>query len=208
MALRSVEFFSALVRWFDDTYESLLYGVNFKENVWWITTRVIRSIFEYYLEPDRDTPMRTSFGSDPHRRGTLVWGLIFFHLAEENMLSKTIKNHSIVVGVHDQCFVSNSSKKEALKAKILAGKVKDRVDELSDTLSSTTKSGSKLKTTVASSKKAVDQAASKVSALNKWSPRDAGVQGGCAPSCRAVSEESEGGDTMGVLEGVIKRMVV
>ena len=46
MALRSVEFVSDLVRWVDDTYESLLAGGNPKEGVWWITTRVIRSILE------------------------------------------------------------------------------------------------------------------------------------------------------------------
>ena len=42
MALRSVEFVSYLVRWVDDTYESLLAGGNAKEGVWCITTRGIR----------------------------------------------------------------------------------------------------------------------------------------------------------------------
>ena len=41
MALRLIEFFSALVCWFDDTYESLIAGGNVKEDVWWITSRVI-----------------------------------------------------------------------------------------------------------------------------------------------------------------------
>ena len=72
MALRSVEFVSDLVRWVDDTYESLLTGGNFKENVWWITTRVIISILEDYLARDSSTPTHTSFESDPHRWRTLV----------------------------------------------------------------------------------------------------------------------------------------
>ena len=74
MALRSVEFVSALVCWIDDTYESLLTGGNSKEDVWWITTRVIISIVEDYLAPDRATPTHISFGSDTHLRSTLVWG--------------------------------------------------------------------------------------------------------------------------------------
>ena len=100
MDIRSVEFVSALFRWVDYTYESLLAGGNVKEYVWWITTRAIRSIFEYYMAPARATPTRTSFGSDPHRRSTLVWGVIRYHLAEEKMLRK-IKDHPIVVGAYN-----------------------------------------------------------------------------------------------------------
>ena len=72
MALRLVEFVSALVRWVDDTYESLLAGGNVKEDVWWITTREAISLFEDFLDPVRATPTRTSFGSDPHRQSTLL----------------------------------------------------------------------------------------------------------------------------------------
>ena len=71
MDLRLLGFVSVLVRWVDDTYESLISGVNIKEYVWWITTKVIISIFEEYLAPARDTPTRTSFGLDPHIRSTL-----------------------------------------------------------------------------------------------------------------------------------------
>ena len=38
MDLRYVDFIPALDRCVDDTYESLLAGVNGKEGVWWITT--------------------------------------------------------------------------------------------------------------------------------------------------------------------------
>ena len=64
-ALRSIDFVSTLVRWVDDTYKSILAGVNFKEDVCCITTRLIISIFEDYLAPTRATPTCTSFGSDP-----------------------------------------------------------------------------------------------------------------------------------------------
>ena len=83
------------------------------------------------------------------------------------MISKTIKDHPIVVGDYDQWLVSNSGKKETLEAKTLKSKVKFRVDELSSTSTSTTKSISKLKTMVAAAKKAEDQVESKVGTLNK-----------------------------------------
>ena len=73
MVPSSVEFVSALVLWVDDTYESLLSGGNFKEVVLLITTRVIRSIFEDYMVPAR---------ANPHRRITLVLGVICCHLTE------------------------------------------------------------------------------------------------------------------------------
>ena len=114
MALRLVEFISDLVCWVDDTYESLLAGSNVKEDLWGITTRVIMSIFEDYLALSRATPTCHSFGSYPHLRSTLVWGMIRYHLSEENMLSKTIKDTPIVVGAYAQWLVSNPVIKEAL----------------------------------------------------------------------------------------------
>ena len=113
MALRSVDFVSALVRWVDDTYESLHDRGNVKEDVWWIIARVIISICEDYLAPARATSTRTSFGSDTHRRRTLVWGVICCNIAEGNMPSKTTKDHPIAVGVYTQWSFSNSIIKEA-----------------------------------------------------------------------------------------------
>ena len=134
--------------------------------MWSIAIRVIRSIFEDYMEPTRDTTTRTSFGSDPHRRSTLVCGVIYFNISEENM-QKKIKDHPIVVGDYIQWLVSNSGRKEALEEKILAGMVKDRVDEISATLSSTTKRIIDHRTTVAAAKKAADQEEIKVRYLKK-----------------------------------------
>ena len=70
-------------------------------------------------------------------------------------------------GAYSQWLVINSGIKEALEAKILAGKVKDRVYELSATSSSATKSISKIRTTVEAAKNSADQAAIKVSDLKK-----------------------------------------
>ena len=49
--LKSVEFVSVFVHWIDNTFESLTAGGNLKEDVWWITTKVMMSIFEDYLAP-------------------------------------------------------------------------------------------------------------------------------------------------------------
>ena len=54
---------------------------------------------------------------------------------------------------------------------------------------------------VAADKKEADQAASKLGTLNKLYSREYGVQGGCNPDWRTVSEESDGGYTMSVLYG-------
>ena len=72
-----------------------------------------------------------------------------------------------MVGAYNQLLVGNSGRKEALEVKTLASKLKDCFDELSETLSSTTKSIRRLKKTVAVAKKAADQATSKVGALKK-----------------------------------------
>ena len=72
-----------------------------------------------------------------------------------------------MVGTYTQWLVSKSGIKEDLNSKSLARKLKDRVDDLSEMSHSTNKSISEPKTTVAAAKKAEDQAAIKVGALNK-----------------------------------------
>ena len=64
MLLEAVEIISDIFRWVEYTYKLLLTEVNVKEDIWWITTRIIRSIFEYYLSPSRSTSAKTSFDSD------------------------------------------------------------------------------------------------------------------------------------------------
>ena len=86
MDLMYVDFVSALAHWVDDMYDYLIVGRNAEEDMWWITTRVIRSIFEEYMAPYRATPTRTSFGSYPHCWSTMVWGVIRCHIYEENIL--------------------------------------------------------------------------------------------------------------------------
>ena len=108
MTLKAIGFISTLVRWIDDTYELLLAGGNVKEDVWWITTRVIRSIIEDYRSPARSTVAKTSFDPDSQRQSTLVWGVTMGHLSVDKMLTKYIKHHPIIAGDYAQWIVSNS----------------------------------------------------------------------------------------------------
>ena len=124
MALKDVEFISSLVRCTDDTYELLLVGGNIKQDVWWITTRFIRSKFEYYLAPACSTTSKTSFDSDYQLRITLIWGVIKGHIAANKMLAKYIKDHPIVVGAYAQWLVSNSVRTEAMDTNSMATKLK------------------------------------------------------------------------------------
>ena len=165
--LKSVEFVSAFVRWTDDTFESLTAGGNLKEDVWWITTKVMRSIFEDYLAPARATPTTTSFESDLFRKCTMLWGVIKSHLAVSTMLKRGIKDHPIVVGAYAQWLVSNSGRKEALDAHALIKSLSSKVDGISSSLKDATSTLSDVKASVVSVKKTADSALNKVGALKQ-----------------------------------------
>ena len=49
------------------------------------------------------------------------------HLANEKMLVKFIKDHPFVVGDYAQWFMRNPGRKEAMDAKVIATKLKDKV---------------------------------------------------------------------------------
>ena len=70
-----------------------------------------------------------------------------------------------------------------MDAKVMATKLKEKMDEISSSSTSASKSTNELKTYVASVKKAADTAISKFVSLAKklWSSEDVGVQGGCTP---------------------------
>ena len=98
-------------------------------------------------------------------------------------MAKSIKDHPIVVGYYDRWIVSNSGRKEAMDAKVMATKLKYDVDDISSPTTSAAKSINELNTSVASVKKAADTAISKVGSLakNLRSSEESGVQGGFTP---------------------------
>ena len=55
------------------------------------------------------------------------------------MLTKSIKDHPIVVGSYAQWPVSNSGRKEATDSKVVSTKLKDKVDDISSTNTSAAK---------------------------------------------------------------------
>ena len=167
MALKVVKFISALFKWIVDTYKSLLAGGIIKEDVWWITTQVIRSSFKDYPDLECSAAAKTSFDSDYQLRSTLIWRLIKGHLAADKILVKSIKDHPIAVGAYAQCLVSNSIRKEAMDAKVMTTKLKDKVDELPSSTTSSANSINELKTSVAYSNKSSGTAISKLGSLAK-----------------------------------------
>ena len=140
MTLNVIKLISSIFRWIDDTYESLMAGGYIKEDIWLITTWVIRSIFEYYLSLARSTAAKASFDSDSQHHSTLSWGVIKVHLAADKMLEKSIKDHPIVVGDYAQWIVSNYGIKEITDSNSMTTKLKDKVDELSSSYDSSSKS--------------------------------------------------------------------
>ena len=163
--LKSIEFAASFVRWTDDTYESLTAGGNLKDDVWWITTKVMRSIFEDYLAPARATPTTTSFESDLFRKCIMLWGVIKSHLAATAMLRKGIKDHPIVVGTYAQWLVSNSGRREALEAQSMVKSLTSKVDLMASTVKDTASALTDVKATVTSVKKTADSALNKVGNL-------------------------------------------
>ena len=87
------------------------------------------------------------------------------YLAFNKVLAKSTKDHPIFVGAYNQWLVSKSGKKEAMDVKVIATKIKDKVDELSSSTNSSAKRINELKTSVASVKKASNTAISKLDPL-------------------------------------------
>ena len=87
----------------------------------------------------RYTSAKTSFDSYSQRRRNLIWGVIKGHIAANKMLEKSIKDHPIVVGDYAQWILSNSRRKEATDANIMATKLKYKVDGFSSLTTSAAK---------------------------------------------------------------------
>ena len=94
-------------------------------------------------------------------------GVIKVHLAADKMLEKSIKDHPIVIVVYYQWLVSNSEIKKAMDAKIMAAKLKEKVEELSSLSDSSSKRINELKIYVASAKKSADTDISKLGSFSK-----------------------------------------
>ena len=87
------------------------------------------------------------------------------YLAFNKVLAKSTKDHPIVVGDYNQWLVSKPEKKEAMDVKVIATKIKDKVDELSSSTNSAAKRINELKTSVASAEKEADTAIIKLGSL-------------------------------------------
>jgi hypothetical protein len=158
VSLMAKSFVMDLVRWVDDTYSQLVDSGNPADDVLWIITRVVKSIFEEYFAPARLTPTKTTFTSHAHQASALLWGVLQSHLAAKDMSKKTIKDHPIVVGAYAQWLVSHSGRKEADVAKKAADKASALAQELKTNLDKEKKVVNELKTKVEAVKRTADKA--------------------------------------------------
>ena len=83
------------------------------------------------------------------------------------MLEKSIKDHPIVVGDYSQWILSNSRRKEATDANIMATKLIYKVDKLSSLSVSSSKRINELKISVAYANKSADTAIIKLVFFSK-----------------------------------------
>ena len=93
--------------------------------------------------------------------------MIKIHLAADKMLEKSIKDHPIFVGAYARWLVSNSGRKEAMDANIMATKLIYKVEKISSLSVSSSKRINELKISVASTKKAADTAINKLGSFSK-----------------------------------------
>ena len=87
------------------------------------------------------------------------------HLAADNMLAKSVKDHTIFFVAYAQWIVSNSGIKEAMDSKIISAKLKYKVDEISSSSASSFNIINELKISVASVKKAANNTISTLGSL-------------------------------------------
>ena len=83
------------------------------------------------------------------------------------MLTKSIKDHTIVVGDYAEWLLSNSGGKESMGSKVMDTKLKYNVDDISSLTTSDANSINELKTYVASENKSADTTIRKLGSLAK-----------------------------------------
>ena len=89
------------------------------------------------------------------------------NLATDKMLAKSMKDHPIVAGSFAQWLVRNFGIKEAMYAKVIAYKLKYKVDDIPPSATCSDKTMNELNTSAAYENKASDTAIRKLGSLAK-----------------------------------------
>ncbi len=113
----AVSFVTSFVVWIDASYDLMVAGGNTSADVWNLTSKVMRAVFDEGLGPCRVTPTGTSFEDGLEQTAVMLWGVIRTHVSTEDMNTKDLKDLPIVTGNYAKWLVNHSGKKDANELK-------------------------------------------------------------------------------------------
>ena len=114
---KSVELIRLLIRYVIESVDKLVLGGQSKDDVWKLTTKVIKSLFVDLLARERGlTKFGALDGNRNLRAANFIWGTMKTHRIGCELITSEIKNHKIVVGTYSGWLVANSGRKEATTA--------------------------------------------------------------------------------------------
>ena len=114
---KSVELIRLLIRFVIESVEKLILGGQSKDDVWRLTTKVIKCLFVDLLAKERGlTKFGALDGNRNLRSANFIWGTLKTHRVGCELIVSEIKNHKIVVGTYSSWLVANSGRKEATTA--------------------------------------------------------------------------------------------
>jgi predicted nucleic acid-binding Zn-ribbon protein len=137
---KSVELIRLLIRFVIESVEKLILGGQSKDDVWRLTTKVIKCLFVDLLAKERGlTKFGALDGNRNLRSANFIWGTLKTHRVGCELIVSEIKNHKIVVGTYSSWLVANSGRKEATTAlehsKSLEKKIESLEKKLVDAMS-------------------------------------------------------------------------
>ena len=155
---KSIDFLLGLVAWVDDTHDTLVNGGQKSDDVWWIISKVIRTIFEDFMSVNRGLARG---GSGKGRALNYIWSTLLTYQSMSDLVDKGFKNHPVVVGAYSQWLVANSGRKEASDALAVTSALQEKYSKVDSRLSALAKSQAETAKLAETAKKTADKALSK-----------------------------------------------
>ena len=124
---KSSTFIRSLDTWIEATYDNLVSGGQDSKDVWWIITKVMRSLFEDCLSKQRAQAKPSPSANKSERAAAFIWGSLLTYQSICEVLDKDIKGHHIVTGAYNQWSVQNSGRKEAKDALSQVQSLRDKL---------------------------------------------------------------------------------
>ena len=114
---KSVELIRLVIRYVIESVDKLILGGQSKDDVWRLTTKVIKCLFVDLLARERGLTKFGALDGDRNlRSANFIWGTLKTHRVCCELIASEIKNHKIVVGTYSSWLVANSGRKEATTA--------------------------------------------------------------------------------------------